>query len=74
MEHENLSFRTGDHLPVGRFYAIGPGITQRIDVGKVSVMDFAPTIAKLLGITHPGSDGKPIATFADAVTARMAEA
>ena len=70
MEHENLSFRTGDHLPVGRFYAVGPGITAPVDLGKVSVMDFAPTITTLLGIAHPGSDGRPITAVTDAARAR----
>lgn len=60
MEHENLSFRTGDHLPIGRFYAVTPNVTTPVNVGKVSVMNFAPTITALLGIAHPGSDGQPI--------------
>lgn len=51
--------RTGDHLPVNVFYATGPGVTSgRLD-GR-SIHDFAPTIAALLGLEPPESDGDVI--------------
>lgn len=60
MRHENLNFRTGDHRPDGFFFAKGPSITRRGDVGQVSVMDFAPTFAAAFGLELPATDGTPI--------------
>lgn len=64
MRHENLSFRTGDHRPEGMFFAIGPGVGATGEVGAVSVMDFAPTIAAFFGLRPPETDGEPIAALA----------
>lgn len=63
MQHENLSFRTGDHRPEGIFFAYGPGLSGPLDLGRVSVCDFAPTFAAALGATLPETDGKPIAAL-----------
>jgi predicted AlkP superfamily phosphohydrolase/phosphomutase len=53
--------RTGDHKPNGLFFALGPAVEPgRID-REVSVMDFAPTFASLLGVTLPNVDGEPVA-------------
>ncbi|MCZ6893138.1 MAG: alkaline phosphatase family protein, partial [Gammaproteobacteria bacterium] len=66
MRHENLSFRTGDHRPYGIFFAEGPSINRRGDIGSVTAMDFAPTFAGFFGITLPATDGKAIPIFAHA--------
>ena len=52
--------RTGDHKPEGMFIALGPSIQPAHLVQRVSVTDFAPTIASLLDVPLPGVDGKPI--------------
>lgn len=52
--------RSGDHLPVGQFYGVGPGLTPQRLNHDVSVMDFAPTIAALLGVHMPKSEGTQI--------------
>ena len=52
--------RTGDHKPEGMFIALGPSIQPGHLEQRVSVTDFAPTIASLLDVLLPGVDGKPI--------------
>ena len=52
--------RTGDHREAGLFFARGPGIKAGSFGTPVSVMDFAATIAALLGIELPDVDGRPI--------------
>jgi len=42
------------------FIACGAGIKQGVEIDKVSNVDVAPTIAKLLGITLASPDGKVI--------------
>jgi predicted AlkP superfamily phosphohydrolase/phosphomutase len=60
VEGENRYCRTGDHLPDGLFAAVGSGI-QAGSLGRpVSIMDFAPTVSKLLQVDLPDVDGKPI--------------
>ncbi|HET9046733.1 MAG TPA: alkaline phosphatase family protein, partial [Casimicrobiaceae bacterium] len=52
--------RTGDHRKGGIFVAIGPHIASgRLD-RAVAVTDFGPTLAKLLGVDLPDTDGTPI--------------
>jgi predicted AlkP superfamily phosphohydrolase/phosphomutase len=53
-------FRSGDHKSEGFFWARGPGITAGRRSDPVSVMDFAPTVAALLGVSLADVDGKPI--------------
>ncbi len=60
MQHENLSYRTGDHRPEGVFFAFGPGIDGPRDLGHVSVCDFLPTFAAVLGVRLKETDGHPI--------------
>jgi predicted AlkP superfamily phosphohydrolase/phosphomutase len=61
VECTNDYTRTGDHRIGGIFIAAGPGIQPgRLD-RAVSVMDFAPTLCKLLGVELPNVDGRPIA-------------
>jgi len=57
--------RTGDHVPDSLFLATGPGVVSG-EVDPVSIMDFAPTLAALLGVALPVSDGKPIAALCTA--------
>ena len=52
--------RTGDHKPDGLFVACGPRLPRGPIKSDVSVMDLAPTIASLLGISLSRSDGKAI--------------
>lgn len=66
MRHENLSFRTGDHRPEGIFFAQGPSVEQRGDVGRANAMDFTPTFAAFLGAEVPVTDGRKIPIFKSA--------
>ena len=38
----------------------GPGIKPGTNLGKISILDIAPTIAKILGVELPTADGKPL--------------
>ena len=53
--------RTGEHRPEGLFAAFGGDIEPRLLNRTVSVMDFAPTFAGLLGVELKDIDGQPIA-------------
>ncbi len=52
--------RTGDHRAAGMWLAAGPGLAPGASVDPVSVMDFAPSIGRLLGVPLAGLDGRPI--------------
>lgn len=52
--------RTGDHFPGGMFVATGPGIRPGTLARTVSIMDFAPTICRMLDVELPDVDGAPI--------------
>lgn len=52
--------RTGDHFPGGMFVAFGPGIQPGTLGRTVSIMDFAPTFARMLDVALPDVDGKAI--------------
>jgi predicted AlkP superfamily phosphohydrolase/phosphomutase len=56
----NRYCRTGDQRPEGLFVAAGPGLGPGRLARSVSVMDFAPTLAALLGVEIPSPDGAPI--------------
>ena len=58
--------RTGDHKPDGLLFALGPSIQPGRLKQAISVMDFAPTIAALLGVPLPDVDGRVIAPLAAA--------
>jgi predicted AlkP superfamily phosphohydrolase/phosphomutase len=60
IENHHLSVRTGDHKALGLYLAIGPTAKPGKISGSVSVTDFAPTIAALLGVELARVDGKPI--------------
>jgi hypothetical protein len=52
--------RPGNHVEGGWFVAAGPGIAHGAVDGAVSTLDFAPTVAHLVG-DHFDCDGTPIA-------------
>jgi predicted AlkP superfamily phosphohydrolase/phosphomutase len=52
-----LQIRSGDHLPIGRFFAVAPDWPHSRLNETVRVVDFAPTIATLLGVDLPETDG-----------------
>ena len=52
--------RSGDHRNSGWFYALGPDLATNVEVAGVEMIDFAPTIAALLGVELTGVDGAPI--------------
>jgi predicted AlkP superfamily phosphohydrolase/phosphomutase len=61
IEDRYLKGRTGDHTPLGMFFATGPGVVPgRLDE-TVSVMDFGPTIAERAGVVLPDIDGRSFA-------------
>ena len=64
VQKEYQGVRTGDHKPEGLFFALGPlGPSIRPARLKypIPVVDFAPTIASLLGVSLPGAEGQSIA-------------
>ena len=55
--------RTGDHTPDFFFLAQGPGIRPG-EIGQpVTAMDIAPTMAAMLGVSLPETDGASIASL-----------
>ncbi|MEQ8752342.1 MAG: alkaline phosphatase family protein [Coleofasciculus sp. G1-WW12-02] len=52
--------RTGDHKPGGLFLVSGASIEPKQVEQPTSIVDFAPTIASLLEVPLPTSDGQPI--------------
>jgi predicted AlkP superfamily phosphohydrolase/phosphomutase len=55
--------RSGEHRREGLFAMRGPGVEPGRIRNRVGCMDFAPTIAGLLGVALPEDiDGRPIAT------------
>lgn len=52
--------RTGDHTDHGLIIARGPGITPKRLPQPVSVLDFAPTVASILGVDLPDVEGAAI--------------
>ncbi len=64
---QNHHCRTGDHRPEGLFIALGPGLPAG-EIGRaVSILDFAPTIARLLEVELPETEGHVIAEITEAV-------
>jgi predicted AlkP superfamily phosphohydrolase/phosphomutase len=60
VEGVNGYVRTGEHRRDGLFIAVGPGLAGGPLPRPVSIMDFAPTVAHLLGVDLPGVDGRVI--------------
>ena len=59
IEKQNRNCRSGEHRNEGMFIARGPGIVPGTLARTVSTMDYAPTIAKILGLEME-SDGRVI--------------
>jgi predicted AlkP superfamily phosphohydrolase/phosphomutase len=58
VEAVNTESRTGEHRVDGLLVARGPGLMPgRLDDG-VSVLDLAPTLARIMGCEMPRSDGE----------------
>jgi predicted AlkP superfamily phosphohydrolase/phosphomutase len=57
VEGVNKFGRTGEHRIGGLFVARGAGIQPGLLGRTVSIMDLAPTIAAILGVDMPGTDG-----------------
>lgn len=60
LEGTNRYCRSGDHRRQGLFVAVGPGLAPGRLTDVVSIMDFAPTVAGLLGVAWPAAAGRPI--------------
>jgi predicted AlkP superfamily phosphohydrolase/phosphomutase len=60
LEGTNRYCRSGDHRREGLFVAVGPGLDPGRMTEAVSIMDFAPTVARLLGVELPAAAGWPI--------------
>jgi predicted AlkP superfamily phosphohydrolase/phosphomutase len=60
LEGINRYCRSGDHRREGFFVAVGPGLEPGRMAQTVSIMDFAPTLARLLGVELPAAAGRPI--------------
>lgn len=55
--------RTGDHKSGGLFIALGDSLKPMLVEDITSIIDFAPTIASLLQVELPDTDGKVIAAI-----------
>lgn len=73
IEREYTGPRTGDHTSRGLFAVTGPGIAAGRIADVVDVMDFAPTIAALLGVELGDTDGRPIAELLSAPAAELGQ-
>ena len=60
---DNPDLRSGEHFDRSLFVVRGPGIACGKNQDVVSVTDFAPTVAHILGTLLPGTDGTPIQAF-----------
>ena len=59
IEFAHRGNRTGDHTPDSVFFAVGPHVA-RGQIGQVSLLDFAPTLAALHGVALTDTDGRVI--------------
>jgi predicted AlkP superfamily phosphohydrolase/phosphomutase len=64
IEGANRYARTGEHRTGGMFVAAGPGLPAGRLARVVSVLDYAPTIARLVGERLADADGIPIEELA----------
>jgi predicted AlkP superfamily phosphohydrolase/phosphomutase len=60
LEGKNDYGRTGEHRPGGWLAVAGPGVPAARLAREVSLLDVAPTIAALLGVTLTDVDGRVI--------------
>ena len=61
VQGSNWYCRSGDHRREGLFVAVGSSLAPARMPRTVSITDFAPTFARLLGVELPDTDGQPIA-------------
>jgi predicted AlkP superfamily phosphohydrolase/phosphomutase len=61
-------WRPGNHASDGFFFAYGPSVSARSNPESASLMDLAPTIGKLLGVSIPDLDGQCIAALCGSQT------
>lgn len=66
VEGSNRYGRTGEHLPTGMFVCAGTGVPAARCADAASIMDFHPTLCRLMGLTAPGVDGRVISEIAAA--------
>ena len=65
IEGDNADPRPGTHSPYGFLLAAGVGLPQRLQ-GRGHLVDVAPTVMKLLGLTPPAEmDGVPLSALTD---------
>ncbi len=67
VKHQLLTVRTGDHRPDGLFVALGTSVPSARMNKKVPVIDFAPTLASLVGADPESFSGRPIPTLCSAL-------
>jgi predicted AlkP superfamily phosphohydrolase/phosphomutase len=60
LEGVNTYCRTGEHRPSGLFIAAGPTVPSSPLSREVSILDFAPTFARVLGVAGGDYDGRAI--------------
>jgi predicted AlkP superfamily phosphohydrolase/phosphomutase len=60
VEGVNQYGRTGEHRPHGLFIAAGPTMRPNLLQRETSILDFAPTFARLLDVDLPDCDGHPV--------------
>jgi predicted AlkP superfamily phosphohydrolase/phosphomutase len=60
LEREYRGSRSGDHRNAGMFFARGPGIAPGTRSQPVSITDFAPSLAALVGMELEDVDGHAI--------------
>ena len=65
VEGINHYCRSGDHRREGLFVAVAPGLGLERLAEPVSIMDFAPTLTRLLGVDLAGGAGRPIQPLLD---------
>ena len=66
VEAVNDYARSGDHRPGGILVARGDGIPPGRFARTVPLPDLAPTLARFVGCTMPGAEGRPVAGLLDA--------
>ncbi len=65
VEGINRYCRSGDHRRDGLFVAVAPRLGPARLAEPVSIMDFAPTLTRLLGVDLAGGAGRPIQPLLD---------
>ena len=64
IEGSNDYARSGEHRPGGWFVAAGPGVARGRLEREPSLLDLAPTFARMLGVELPGAEGEAIEEIA----------